>query len=406
MIVLALMIALATGLALYFAAPLIKAKDRTSAMAVGFLAPAAAFAIYLMVGAPEAVVGGAGQAAQEERRAVQMIAELEAVVAEEPDNLAAWDSLAGLRYSRGDFAGAVGALERLVVLEPASAELRASLGEMRVIARGGVVDEEAVADFESALAMDPDEPRAVFYLAEAEFQAGRSGAAISRWAAQAEAAPPDAPWLAALASRLQRAALAQQISLDGLGLSNETVEKLELAMSGQAPSRSGGPDAEAMAAMAALSPEEQAAQIEAMVEGLAARLEQEPDDLEGWVRLARSYQTLGRTEEFQAALGQIARLSPDDVEAQRNYAYVLLNRDAEAGAELDPLTVEALERLLALDESDPMALLTMGVVTHARGESDESRTLLVRLAESEDAPAALRDQARALIVSYGFEGAP
>ena len=44
---------------------------------------------------------------------------------------------------------------------------------------------------------------------------------------------------------------------------------------------------------------DRAAMIEGMVAGLAARLEENPDDPDGWAMLIRSYRTLG--DEKQAA---------------------------------------------------------------------------------------------------------
>jgi cytochrome c-type biogenesis protein CcmH len=41
---------------------------------------------------------------------------------------------------------------------------------------------------------------------------------------------------------------------------------------------------------------EQARAIEGMVSGLAERLKGHPDDVEGWLRLIRSYSVLGRME--------------------------------------------------------------------------------------------------------------
>ncbi|MGD2131401.1 MAG: tetratricopeptide repeat protein [Maricaulaceae bacterium] len=398
MIALALMIATATGLALYFAAPLIKAKSRAAALALGLAAPAAAFALYLVVGSPAYVVGDAGQRPQA-GQAEETIAQLEALVAEQPTNLQAWDSLASVRMSVQDIDGAIEAYEGMAALEPEAADIRASLGEARVLARGGVVDETAAADFEAALALDPAEPRAIYYLAEAEYQAGRTADAIARWSRLAETSPPNAPWLAALGARLQRAALVEQISLDGLGLDSEVVAKLEAAMQGPAGR---GPDADAMAAMANLSPEEQQAQIEAMVAGLAARLEDEPDDLQGWIRLARSYETLGREEEYVDALGQIVRLSPNDVEARRAHAYAVLGLNSETGGAMQPATIEALEALLELDGEDPLALLSLGVHANLEGDQARSRVLLTRLAESETAPESLREQARSLLQSYSL----
>ena len=51
--------------------------------------------------------------------------------------------------------------------------------------------------------------------------------------------------------------------------------------------------------------------IRGMVEGLAARLEEEPDDPEGWARLARSWRVLGEPEKERDALVALARLLPE-----------------------------------------------------------------------------------------------
>ncbi|MGH6802886.1 MAG: TPR domain-containing protein [Methyloceanibacter sp.] len=54
-----------------------------------------------------------------------------------------------------------------------------------------------------------------------------------------------------------------------------------------------GPTESDVAAAADMTEGERAAMIKGMVAGLAARLDQEPDDLEGWVILIRSYSILG-----------------------------------------------------------------------------------------------------------------
>jgi cytochrome c-type biogenesis protein CcmH len=56
----------------------------------------------------------------------------------------------------------------------------------------------------------------------------------------------------------------------------------------------------------------QSPQIAAMVERLATRLADNPDDIEGWVMLARSYSALGRFEEAGRAYAQAITISPDD----------------------------------------------------------------------------------------------
>jgi cytochrome c-type biogenesis protein CcmH len=55
-----------------------------------------------------------------------------------------------------------------------------------------------------------------------------------------------------------------------------------------------GPSQEQIAAASSMHPAEQQQMAEGMVARLAGRLEREPGDVEGWIMLIRSYQTLGR----------------------------------------------------------------------------------------------------------------
>ena len=49
-----------------------------------------------------------------------------------------------------------------------------------------------------------------------------------------------------------------------------------------------------------------------MVERLAARLTQQPDDVEGWVRLGRSYMVLSQPQKARDAYAHAVKLRPDD----------------------------------------------------------------------------------------------
>lgn len=69
-------------------------------------------------------------------------------------------------------------------------------------------------------------------------------------------------------------------------------------------------DPDAAARIQAMSPDEQAAMIQSMVAGLAARLEANPDDAEGWGRLIRARMVLGEVDQarrdLQSAQSQFA----------------------------------------------------------------------------------------------------
>ncbi|TIX08289.1 MAG: c-type cytochrome biogenesis protein CcmI, partial [Mesorhizobium sp.] len=65
-----------------------------------------------------------------------------------------------------------------------------------------------------------------------------------------------------------------------------------------------GPDAQAVEAVQQMSPLDRQAMIETMVAGLDEKLKQNPRDVEGWIRLIRSYAVLGKTDQARDALGR------------------------------------------------------------------------------------------------------
>jgi len=78
----------------------------------------------------------------------------------------------------------------------------------------------------------------------------------------------------------------------------------------------------------AIPPREQAhavtpEQIQAMVDGLAERLKTHPEDVEGWVMLARSYNALRRFADASAAFARAAALLPDNAVLLADYADTL-----------------------------------------------------------------------------------
>lgn len=112
----------------------------------------------------------------------------------------------------------------------------------------------------------------------------------------------------------------------------------------------GQPQAEATAgANHAVTPE----QIQAMVAKLAQRLQDNPNDGEGWLMLARSYSALGRFPESAAAFGRASGLLPRNANMLADYADTLamaqgrkLQGDPEKiiaqALDLDPRNVKAL----------------------------------------------------------------
>src|SRR6185437_10699416 len=102
-----------------------------------------------------------------------------------------------------------------------------------------------------------------------------------------------------------------------------------------------GPERERVAAEQA-----EMAQIKGMVARLADRLKANPDDLEGWIRLGRSYAVLGERKEAEAAFAEAERLKPNDPEVLLAEAQAMMVGRAVADPIPDPV-VTLLKRVAA-----------------------------------------------------------
>ena len=106
-------------------------------------------------------------------------------------------------------------------------------------------------------------------------------------------------------------------------------------------------------------------QVEAMVAKLAARMQEKPDDPEGWNMLGRSYMSLGRPDDALAAFKQAIRLKPDDANILTEYADVLAVKN---GRTLEGEPTKLLDRALKLEPDNLKALALAGTAAFNRGD--------------------------------------
>jgi cytochrome c-type biogenesis protein CcmH len=71
-----------------------------------------------------------------------------------------------------------------------------------------------------------------------------------------------------------------------------------------------GPNAADIAAAARMSEDERSAMIRSMVERLAERLQREPGDVDGWLRLGRAYAVLGDGQRSRDAYRRATEADP------------------------------------------------------------------------------------------------
>lgn len=151
-----------------------------------------------------------------------------------------------------------------------------------------------------------------------------------------------------------------------------------------------GPTAEQVEAAQSMTPQDQQAMIEGMVSGLAARLEAEPDDPDGWMMLGRSYGVLGDLGKSADAFSHAAALKPDDIAVQLSYAQALLAEAEAANAPIDRETEKVLESVLERDADQTFALYYLGLAAQQRQDNTAAKRHWERLAallpaDSEDA---------------------
>jgi cytochrome c-type biogenesis protein CcmH len=219
-----------------------------------------------------------------------LVSQVEAHLATSPNDGAGWEVLAPVYTRLGRFDDAVQARKKALLLNGPTATREADLGEAETAAANGVVTAEAKAAFERAVASDPKEAKARYFLGLAAEQDGMNDEAASIWRSMLAEAPTGAPWVAFVRQALAR-------------VSGGPVAAVE-------------PSTADISAVANMSEDARRDPIRGMVARLANRLHDNGGDVEGWLRLVRAYVVLGdRTKAKDAAADAKRALGerPDDV---------------------------------------------------------------------------------------------
>lgn len=296
-----------------------------------------------------------------------------------PNDPQGWALLARSYKSMARYDEAADAYRHMIGLGVNDAETQASLGEVIVLGNKGAVMPEARKAFQAAVQADPREPRSRYYLGLARLQIGDAQGAVAIWRDLEKDSPADAPWLPMVQGRIQAAA--EQGGFDPATVPPQSpVKPGETAAPmarNQAPSQTPNqaPAAPGMKNFTA----DQSQMIQGMVANLAAKLEQDPGNFDGWMRLGRAYLVMGDAAKSKEAYGKAAALKPQDVDAKLGLAQALAAA-APADSTTIPAEVTALMReVLAIAPDNPDALYVVGTAEAEAGNSGKARELWGRL---------------------------
>jgi cytochrome c-type biogenesis protein CcmH len=147
--------------------------------------------------------------------------------------------------------------------------------------------------------------------------------------------------------------------------------------------------------------------IEDMVAKLAERLQQQPDDLKGWVMLARSYAIMKRYSEAEAAYANVLRLGGENADLLTDYADTMVMAN---GGMFDEESAAVLIRALELDPDNLKGLWLAGHWKNQSGDYQEALDYWQRAAaklppDSKDA-AVITEQINELQAKLGITPEP
>ncbi len=294
--------------------------------AIAVAVPAGAIGLYLYLGAPGvpgqpfAERGAATAEADAGEGSLQaVVGRLAERLLRTPDDLTGWLLLGRSYMTLEHYEDAANAFRRAMRLGDNRADIAADYAEALALADGGPITPEVRQIFEGVFAAEPRNLKARYYLSMAKAQRGDVRGALQDWIDLRILSPPDAPWRPVLQQQIERVARALDIDPATVEPSPEAVAlaarpAFRDTAPGAPPAASpapAGPGRADVEAASRMSDEERAAMIRSMVERLAGRLEENPDDVEGWLRLARAYEVLGDSEKAGRARARAEALKAE-----------------------------------------------------------------------------------------------
>ena len=107
-------------------------------------------------------------------------------------------------------------------------------------------------------------------------------------------------------------------------------------------------------------------QIDAMVAKLAERMQANPDDMQGWLMLARSYKALGRYDGAVQAYGRAEKVVDESPDLLASYAEAMAMAN---GKGLQGKPVKLIEKALKLDPKHGHSLFLAGAAAMEAGDN-------------------------------------
>jgi cytochrome c-type biogenesis protein CcmH len=289
---------------------------------------------------------------------------LQKKLAADPSNAEEWDLYARTVSQLGDWPRALDAYHHAIDLGLNGPEVYAGFGEMQVLAAGGIVLPAARDAFNTALKADPKSQAARYYLALADAQAGEARKAVDAWIALAASVPEDSGMRDEITRQVADAAHSG-------GFEAPPMPKGAPPAADADSNTVDGLTPDQLAAAEKMTPEQRKDMVNAMIVQLAAKLQAEPNDLDGWLRIARAYTVQGENGKAADAYDQAAKLKPSDPSIKMESVSVLLS-NLQPNDPIPPRAENLLREVAAVAPDSAEVLWYLGVIAAREGRQAEA----------------------------------
>ena len=343
-------------------------------IAIAVVLPVGAAVMYGILGSPHlAGKPYAWRLKNETTFVVATTAEKLAASLQNTPSAAGYKRLSEMYFGAGNYKQAAAADRRAIELGANDVATWSELGEAVVMANGGMVVPEAMIAFNKALGMDSRSERSRFYIGLAEAQINNFKQAVAIWRDLERSSDPNAPWLPMVRGHIT--AFAKEGGFDPASVppSPPSVANINIAIAAMTSALHTQGNMSAPAATASNGTDQDNA-IRGMVAQLAARMEKNPNDVDGWRRLAHAYNVLGEQSKARKAIDHAVHLKPNDVNVQLTLAET--QRAAAAPADETPADfISTMRRVLKLDPANVQALYYVGLAEQKVGHREIARVM-------------------------------
>jgi len=301
---------------------------KRTAWLLGLSTPVLALGLYLQLGAP-AAINPVATTAVDEQQIKQMIDTLAAKLKANPDNPQGWAMLARSYKVMGRLEEAKQAFEKAGAYVHTDPDVLLDYAALLGTLNGSKLDGQAGQMIDEVLKLSPNHPNGLMLSGISAYQRADYAGAVRQWEKLLTLLDPASPDAQQIQANIEDARAQGK-------LPPNDVTKL--------------PPVAGAAAAGSMTPE----MINQMVERLANRLKDNPNDYPGWARLANAYKVQGKLDEAVQAFGKTGPLLDSDANLITQYADLLATR-AKGNFTGQPIAL--LDKALRLDPKQPNALM-------------------------------------------------